>query len=562
MIKRTDVKRSAVKRSAVKSNRPSPGRSASSKRFSKSLRKRGRRKPRDKVAQLHQSLSRQLPRVGLRLIADKKSARWSPRMLVIAAILFTLDNAASLIDRFAAAYDGVAAMFPSRRRPGSDPQGFLRALSRHSADLLAIVTRRLRRCVRVVAGRKHWKIGRWAAFGVDGSRVECRRSAANEKALGCAGREKTGPQLFVTALFHMGTGLVHDFRRGTGKASERSHFMEMLDTLPREAIAVADAGFTGYELMTRVIAGGRHLLVRVGSNVTLLRKLGWCCEQYPGIVHLWPDAIQRRTKRPPLTLRLITFTDGRNRRMHLLSDVLDPARLSDEEALELYRRRWGVEVLYRSLKQTLGRRKMVCGNPEHAAAELDWAMLSLWGLGLMAATEQAGRGLPPTRLSIARALRPVRRAIRSATPRYARGLSLAAELALAVRDDYRRTSPKSARTPVNKKRESPPAPGGADGPSASSPGDPVPDAHSSPSPLPRHARRTAPYIDLPIDPSSSSEASSGGKDPGRRLSADSSVAQSAAKGPTITRRPLLGTLRNNTTHDMTTPTAPGSSELN
>lgn len=278
--------------------------------------------PADRVSQLRAGVSRFLPRAGLPLLTDKASLRWVPRMLVVGAILFAWDGAATLGDRFAAARDAVAAMFPSRRRPGTDPQGFLRTLCRQSVDLLAIVTTRLRRCVRRVAGRSHWRTaGRWATFGVDGSRVECPRTAANEAALGCAGRKKTGPQLFVTSVFHVGTGLLWDFRRGAGKASERHHLLAMLDALPAGAMLLADAGFTGYDLMRSISGGGRRFLIRVGANVTLLRKLGWCCEERQGIVCLWPDAVQRRRNAPPLVLRLITLVDGRNRRMHLLSDV-------------------------------------------------------------------------------------------------------------------------------------------------------------------------------------------------------------------------------------------------
>jgi hypothetical protein len=387
---------------------------------------------------------------------DKASLRWVPRMLVIGAVLFAWDASATLVDRFAAARDAVVGMFPSRRRPGSDPQGFLRTLCRRSPALLPTVTARLRRCVRRAAGRSHWRTGRWAAFGVDGSRVECPRTAANEAALGCAGRRKTGPQLFVTSLFHVGTGLLWDFRRGTGKASERHHLLAMLGGLPAGAMLLGDAGFTGYELMRAVGGGGRRFLIRVGSNVTLLRKLGWCVEERADTVYLWPDHVQRQRKAPPLALRLITLADGRNRRMNLLTDVPDGRELSDADAATLYAKRWGVELLYRSLKQTMGRRRMVCGNPGHAGVELDWAVVALWVLGLMAADGLATAGHAPARLSVARALRPVRRAIRSATPRHARGPTLAQALSGATKDGYSRRRPKTARCPVNKKRDRPP----------------------------------------------------------------------------------------------------------
>lgn len=416
--------------------------------------RRGRRRattPGSDLSQLREHLSRQLPRRGLPLIAEKKSARWSPRLLVFGAILFTLDASATLGERFAAAYDAITAMFPSRRRPGKDPQGFLRALRRHSAELLEIVKRRLRRRVRVAAGRGHWRVEDQLAFGVDGSRVECPRTAANEKAMGCAGRDKTAPQLFVTTLFHLGTGLIWDFCRDIGTASERSHLLAMLDKLPKEALLLADAGFNGYDFMNQVLASGRHLLIRAGSNVRLLRKLGWYCREKANIVYLWPSQVQKKQGCAPLVLRLITLRDGRNNAIHLLSDLLETKELSDAQASRLYRLRWGVEVLYRSLKQTLGKRKMVCRSPAHAGVELDWAMTSLWGLSLLTVEELADS--PPTQLSISKALRPVRRVIRSAPLRHDKGLTLARQLALAVRDTYSRKSAKRSRNPVSKKKD-------------------------------------------------------------------------------------------------------------
>jgi len=74
--------------------------------------------------------------------------------------------------------------------------------------------------------------------------------------------------------------------------------------------------------------------------------------------------------------------DGRNRVLHLLSSVLSDEDLSDQAAVRLYKLRWGVEVLYRSLKQTLGRRKMLSDSPKHAQVELDWCVIGLWMLSL------------------------------------------------------------------------------------------------------------------------------------------------------------------------------------
>ena len=60
--------------------------------------------------------------------------------------------------------------------------------------------------------------------------------------------------------------------------------------------------------------------------------------------------------RPPLVLRLIRVGP-----VCLVTDMTDPRRLSARTAAELYRRRWGLEVAFRSLKQTLERRRVRSG---------------------------------------------------------------------------------------------------------------------------------------------------------------------------------------------------------
>jgi hypothetical protein len=150
-----------------------------------------------------------------------------------------------------------------------------------------------------------------------------------------------------------------------------------------------------------------------------------------------------------MVLRLIRVVDGRNRVMHLLTNELDPESLSDATAIDLYKRRWLVEVLYRSLKQTLGRRKMLSGSPAHARVELDWSVASLWLLSLELAESTTQHRLS-ARVSIAKGLRAIRQAMAG------RGRDLSKALAVAVGDRYQRQSCKKARHWPHKKREKPP----------------------------------------------------------------------------------------------------------
>jgi len=94
----------------------------------------------------------------------------------------------------------------------------------------------------------------------------------------------------------------------------------------------------------------------------------------------------------------------------LLTNVLDPTQLTDEEAAMLYAMRWGEEVFYRSHKQTMQRRKLLSRRPATCLAEAQWTLLGLWLLGLMTVSRLIGAGTDPLEMSVARARDAVRRA--------------------------------------------------------------------------------------------------------------------------------------------------------
>ena len=375
---------------------------------------------------------------------------WTPQRLFWMAILMVWSAEQTLQDRFDAVGQLLASLFP-RWKLGTSYTGWYEAQLAWLEPLQPAAAQRLRQQMQMLAG-PHWLREGWCAFAADGSRIECPRTAANQAELGCAGRKKTGPQLFLTTLWHMGLGLPWDYRIGPGTASERRHLEAMLPELPAAALLVADAGFTGYDLLDRIQASRRHFLVRVGANVHLLRKLGYWEHEDRDTVYLWPD---NRQDRPPLVLRLLVLGQGR-RRMHLLTNVLDAKALPPAAAAALYEMRWGVEVFYRTTKQTLQKRKMLSRTPAAARSELMWAVLGVWLLGLMSVGAIVERGGDPLRWSAAAARRQVRRCMQRAQGQRRPGRTLQDELAAALRDDYERTGRKKARDWPHKKREKPP----------------------------------------------------------------------------------------------------------
>ena len=137
----------------------------------------------------------------------------------------------------------------------------LRARRQITGQQLRITQRQLCRYHRRIAGpfrrRDHG-----LAFSADGTRIEVPRTAKNEEAFGCAGRNKTAPQLSLTSLYPMGTGLPWAWRIGAGTESEQTHLRQMVGVLPRGALRVADAGFTSFELLRSLLDRHVEVLVR------------------------------------------------------------------------------------------------------------------------------------------------------------------------------------------------------------------------------------------------------------------------------------------------------------
>jgi hypothetical protein len=365
------------------------------------------------------------------------------------------DETSQLTERFRNTCECLQTLFP-RWRLGTSYRGFCTQQQAWSARMLPKLIARLQSRLQAMAG-PHWRREGWLAFAADGSRVECPRTEANEQELGCAGRNRTTPQLMLTTLYHMGTGLPWSFRAGPGIESERRQLDDMIEELPKESLLVTDAGFVSYDLCRTLIDGGRHFLLRVGGNFHLLTDLGYAWETQDDTVWLWPDWHQKKGL-PPLPLRLIVLEEA-GKKVYLLTDVREHDRLGDAQAGRLYRMRWGVEVFYRSYKRTVGHHKMKSRTPVTCRQELCWTLLGVWLMGLLTVRRIIESGNDPLAWSVAKSRDCLRRALRGRVIRRRRlPPPLADQLACALTDSYTRRTTKTARDWPHKKREHPPGP--------------------------------------------------------------------------------------------------------
>ena len=379
------------------------------------------------------------------------NTQWTPGRLLLSLVLMSWHDAKTLTSRFENVRELLARMLPGWTCPTSYT-GYTEALARWIALLFPRVRQILQNHLRRMA-RGDWTVSGWLVFGADGSRFESPRTKANEQGLKCAGKDRTAPQVYHTMLLHLGLNALWDFRIGPGTASERRHLEEMVTSLPEESLIAADAGFVGYELCQRLRAANVSFLLRVGANLTLLvQELGVLIRREGDIVWLWPAKFRDQ---PPLVLRMILLGRGR-KAVFLLTDVLESSRLSARQAREIYRRRWGIEVAYRTIKQTFGRREWLSRTPRTVLAEHMASLLGLWILQVLSLRSLRRARRDPRQWSASRTRDVTRRAMRLALDRsLSEPLTWREQLGQAVRDRYRRRRPKRARSWPHQKQEPP-----------------------------------------------------------------------------------------------------------
>jgi len=421
---------------------------------------------------LQQALEWLVEGVSADAISLRADCTWTQKALIFVALLWALSDEKGLIERFTAARKIIIDRFPEQDEPAGSYQAFMKLLRKWTEPLRSVLSTAFRRRIPKVLGSV-WKVAGWTVFAADGSRVDVprtrkneeryspksklsreaqkRRRAARRRRTQQAARERKAnvPQIWITALWHVGSGLPFDWRTGPSDSSERAHLQEMLSSMPSGSLLTADAGFVGYELWKTILDAGHQLLVRVGGNVRLLKKVGYARERN-GLVYLWPDRAAKKHL-PPLVLRLIVVNTGKQP-IYLVTSVMNTQLLSDAQAAEIYRRRWGIEVFYRHCKQTFERRKLRSQNPDNAMVELHWSLLGMWAMGLHSHARLVNQGIAPERISFAGVWRAYRRPMRQYQCRPDPGERMTELIDCAIIDPYVRKN-KTSRAYPRKKEE-------------------------------------------------------------------------------------------------------------
>jgi hypothetical protein len=436
----------------------------------------------------------------------KKS--WELQPLVSVLLVLSWCQGDSLPERFETARACYVALHPKRRQPGKTFRGYSLALRRLPMPVLRALLAAVR-CRLCGWLQGCWRTGGFVLLGCDGSRLECPRTAALERALGCSGKVKKAkkakkgpkkkakksakaktkeglkgnpaevpgattsapaaasktkadeemslPSLWLTAVVHLGSGVPYAWLVGKGDASEQRHLQRLAWLLPACALVITDAGYRGFLLLHELRAANADFLIRLSSATTLYTMGYKNLKKFEAgqIAYYWPEEAQKQ-KQPPVKVRVIRVRGCQKQDVWLLTSVLEESRLSVKDAARYYKMRWGSEGFFRTYKRTLGQLKLRFNTPQLVFREVEVALL-----GAQLLLCQGARAIPAAEgettpgYSPRKVLQAFRQEVtRLAAPRLRQGFAAALKKARA--EKRTRTSAKEKRVWPRRKPHTPP----------------------------------------------------------------------------------------------------------
>lgn len=401
------------------------------------------------------------------------NVKWCPEEVAIQAMVWSWQEATNVTDAFQQSLE-ICEDLKLEGTIGTYT-GFMDALTRYRDLFHDRMCDQVQTLAEKLAGQQRRRDG-WALVGFDGSRISAPRTQSNEQAF-CApnygkgaeakyGKKKSKgmrrkrnienpphppkPQAWVTMMFDMSLRIPLMWQLGPSNASERDHVKAMLieKKFRKKTLFCGDAGFVGYPLWSAILNAGQNFLVRVGANVDLLSEHADIEARGGGKVLCWPKG-QINSGEPPLTLWLVKVIVGKTA-MWMLTSV---RTLSRKQIVRYYEMRWGIEVEFRGLKQTLDKHMLRCRNSERLLVELDWSILAMALAELIALQQQIGNaservtkaGYDPKDRSLANTMRALRKCMRQLHKRPEPDDHLLHWLSRAVVQRYNNRTTKQAR---------------------------------------------------------------------------------------------------------------------
>jgi len=259
---------------------------------------------------------------------------------------------------------------------------------------------------------------KWRLVSMDGSTMDTADEKENEKAFGrpSASRGKSAfPQVRFVSLVENGTHVLFGTRLGGVDTGEITLAKQVLSSLAKGMLCLADRNFFGFELWNQARSTGADLLWRVKKNLRLP-----CEKRLPDgsyLSRIYESPKEQRHGRNGVVVRVIDYRlEGIpevERIYRLLTTILDHEAAPATELAALYHERWEIETALDELKTHLRGSRIVLRSktPDLVRQEFYGLMMAHFAIrGLMHEAALKANADPDT-LSFLHAVRVVRRKI-------------------------------------------------------------------------------------------------------------------------------------------------------
>jgi hypothetical protein len=209
---------------------------------------------------------------------------------------------------------------------------------------------------------------------IDGTGASMPDTKENRAKWPYAGNQKKGcglPVIKLAGLFCLRTGRMIKHAFGSWKQSELALARQLVGWVKKGEVLLGDCGFCGWGLIALFHRKGVDVVMRMHPRRKARAGIHtWEKPRRPGT---WGKTLWRELP-GQLRMRVITFKVNikgwRTKRVSLCTTLLDTELYPDEAIIELYLRRWRIELFYRDIKVTLGLDVVRCKSPAMVEKEI------------------------------------------------------------------------------------------------------------------------------------------------------------------------------------------------
>ena len=219
----------------------------------------------------------------------------------------------------------------------------------------------------------------------DGSSTQLADTSANQKTYPQPSSQQPGcgfPLMKFVVLFSLASGAVLNVLLGNLHHHDLRLLRGLWDELKLGDILLGDRAYGEYTTLAALPPQGVEVVARLHHRRKVDFRKSRRLSKNDGLF-VWTKGCQQSEILSPvewdllpaqITVRVLRFTTlirgFRNRRITLVTTLLDPKLYPGNELVALYARRWRLELCLRDLKTTMGMEQLRCKTPDMAEKEL------------------------------------------------------------------------------------------------------------------------------------------------------------------------------------------------